>query len=88
MSLVLKNQIFEKLSKGVSPREISQELGCSRTYISNVKTGRHEKRYIQIKKKIQIAYLWGADRCVTSIAKELNLEKAVIIRFLQDENLM
>lgn len=88
--MTLSEQIKQELSTQATPAEISQKLSCSKPYISLVKNGREnrKKERFSVQDKIQIAFLWGADTGVDSIAADRNATKTRVIKFLKEEGLL
>ena len=85
----LSQRIAEELKSGLPPHEVAKRIGCSKGYVSLVRSteGGFRRRFLT-KHKIQAAYLWGADHCVTEISQKLSIGELQIIRFLTKEGLI
>ena len=81
-------RILAELKTGLPRGQIAKNLGCSKGYVTLVyktkDTGGKIKKFTA-RDRIQAAYLWGADHCVTEISQKLGVGKLRIIRFLQSE---
>ncbi len=80
-------RISEKLKEGLRGKDVAALLGCDRSYVSMVKTGKQATR-VSWKKRIQIAYLWGSGECATKIGKSLGLSTEQTLRVLREEDLI
>lgn len=87
--MILKERISEEVERGnLRVSEIARKFKCSTAYVCNIKNGNETPSRLNVGQKIQIAYLWGADHCVTAISDKLQLTKLRVINFLKDEGLL
>lgn len=87
--MTLKERIFEEYQHGSggSLQEIAEKVGCSKSYVKSITEG-GARSHLNEADKMQIAFLWGADHCLTSIGHEMRVGPLRIERLLRKNGLI
>ena len=79
----MQQQIVEMLDLGAETREITQTVGCTKAYVSMLRTARRgPAKYLTARLRAEIDHLWfNEDLCAQEIANRtrLSIEKVISV---------